>query len=31
MVENNPKCRMTEDKCDKTCPYCEQLSEKNDK
>lgn len=28
MVENNPKCRMTEDKCDKTCMYCEQLNEK---
>lgn len=26
--KNNPKCRMTEDKCEKTCPYCEQLNEK---
>ena len=28
---NNSKCIMTEDKCNKTCPYCEQLSEKDDK
>ena len=28
MFKNNPKCRMTEDKCDKTCTYCEQLNEK---
>jgi hypothetical protein len=27
-MENNSKCRMTEDKCEKTCPYCEQLNEK---